>query len=896
MVAHLEPLLVIAAAAVGGPGHIAELDLVESLLGPHIHRELHLQQPVQLVPVQGGGKLHHRAVGPQGDGLAHRRPADPPGPAHRRRKPGGPGHRKGLALQFLGGLVPVVAVNVPGVELAGHVLVHPQGVHRAAGGQFPAVQGVAQQPAQPVQPHRHPAVAQHRAGPVGLGKGGGGGGGQLGGQQGHRAQRRHPHLRFAAAHRHRFALRRDGAGGKGFGQGQHLGALKALAVEQGQALALLQQGAAGVGGQGAGLALQLGVGGVGLLVDPGNAGPGQDVMELVEQQGLPQPFGGPGVVGAAAQGGQGAPQFQVVQGVLAAAVVLFDGRLGGVGAPVGVEVELAVPGVGRAALFVQRLKKVHGVFHPHPGRTLQVLLPQGELDVVPAGAAAPVPVAEGNQEIFQMALLHPVPPDPAQLGRVGAVGVAGGQEGGHLAAVHPLPGEVMVGEGVALVVAPEDLLGHQVAHPALAQQLGQRGRVAEGVRQPEHPAVHPQLLPVEPLAEDQLPHQRLAGGDVGVRLHIHGPLGDPPPGLDGGADPLVQFGVMVAAHLVGGGLALQEPVVRVLVQQPQLGRKGAGSLAVGLLHRPQPGQVQVGVADGRHPGRGAAVAAFHQRPQRRPGGPVTLVPGFGGLLKVHDAGVGLQPVGDLGSPQRIFGQLVHQLGQGGHVQPELVGVLVPDAVAAGAHPGAAALHRRVAQRAGQHRAGGAGPHVGVVVAGVHLKQQVEPVAGLAAAGQDVVAHRMVGHRHPAGPAGAEGPAVHKQRRLAPQFQLHHDGAAPGLFGQAHPAAAPQVLPGMAPGGARLHRAELPAGGLVGGQVVHRRESFQPDRPQRTVKVLGQHPLPMRQPVFVFRMQQGHRSSLLEIAHKARVCSGGAGAGAARAPARAALRPLSLGCI
>ena len=82
VVADLKPLLVIAAAAVGRALDIAELNFMVRILRTHIHRELDFQQAVQLVPLDGGIELGHRAVCAQRDGLRDGGMADIPGPSH----------------------------------------------------------------------------------------------------------------------------------------------------------------------------------------------------------------------------------------------------------------------------------------------------------------------------------------------------------------------------------------------------------------------------------------------------------------------------------------------------------------------------------------------------------------------------------------------------------------------------------------------------------------------------------------------------------------------------------------------------------------------------------------------------------------------------------------------
>ena len=67
----------------------------------------------------------------------------------------------------------------------------------------------------------------------------------------------------------------------------------------------------------------------------------------------------------------------------------------------------------RRAFLLQIRKEIQRRHHLDPGHTLQIFFAQGVLDVIAAGAAAAITVAKGNQEIFQMPLLHAVFPDAA---------------------------------------------------------------------------------------------------------------------------------------------------------------------------------------------------------------------------------------------------------------------------------------------------------------------------------------------------------------------------------------------------------------------------------------------------------------------------------------------------
>ena len=124
----------------------------------------------------------------------------------------------------------------------------------------------------------------------------------------------------------------------------------------------------------------------------------------------------------------------------------------------------------------------------------------------------------------------------------------------------------MVREPLLLVVGPENFLGHQVVHAAALENLGQGRRIAEAVWQPQQLAVYVKHFFVIPFPVEQLADQGLAPCHVGVRLHPHGPVRDPPARFDGFPDPLEQLGVVGSAHLIGGGLALDEFIVRILLQ------------------------------------------------------------------------------------------------------------------------------------------------------------------------------------------------------------------------------------------------------------------------------------------------------------------------------------------
>ena len=467
VVADLEAVLVIGAGAVGGPFYIPKLHLVDSLRGGDVHREADLQQAVQLVPTGGGVELHPNGAALQGNDLSQGGVADLPLDLNGTAVGALLRHPNAGAAAALHKLLLVVAVDIPSVEHAGHILVQKQAVHgpggelsaafqQHKGGHLPVV----------VKHGLDLAVLQHSAVPV----------------QGDsdRFLRRQAAVRSGGV----AAGRNLYPGIAAIGLFHHSIPFPGQGVEHQLSAAAARDGACGGGGyplaRGDDLVVEL----LGLLVHRPDAGAGQDVMELVEEHLFP--IGVPLLIGEgeAALLGHSAPQLRLPQGQLRLSVAPFHRGLAGVHAPVAGEVQLAHIGVLGAALGLQVLKDFAGMGHLQFGAALQVLFPQGELNVIPAGTAAPVAVAVGQQELVQAVLLHPVFPYVDELLGVGGVGVAGGQIGNDLAAIHAPPGEVMIGELLAAVVAPEDLLGDQVLDAAVLQDLGQRRRVAKGVGQP----------------------------------------------------------------------------------------------------------------------------------------------------------------------------------------------------------------------------------------------------------------------------------------------------------------------------------------------------------------------------------------------------------------------------
>jgi hypothetical protein len=377
--------------------------------------------------------------------------------------------------------------------------------------------------------------------------------------------------------------------------------------------------------------------------------------------------------------GGSAPHLGLAQRDLALAVALLGLRLARVGAAVALVIELAdVVDVGRAPLF-QIMEVVDRRGHHRARNAFEVRLAAEELQVVAGGPAAAVAPAEGQQARVEAVLLPPLAPAADDVAWAGLGVIVVAEVDDDLRAVDAFPRERVVRERVAAVVVPEDLGRGEVLRPAAAHHLRQRARVAEDVRQPEHLVFQAELLADEALAVEKLPDQALAAGDVRVHLDPRAAFDHDAARLHGLLHARVELRVVPLHHVVEFRLALQEAVVGVLLHQRERGGHRPDHLALGLGQRPEPGDVDVGVAEAVHERRRAAVRALEERGE-------PLAPGADGFhhlpvrqLEVHDAGEVAEGLVDLAHAQRVGVDVVAELHQRLHVHVELVDLLVPDA-------------------------------------------------------------------------------------------------------------------------------------------------------------------------------------------------------------------------
>ena len=201
--------------------------------------------------------------------------------------------------------------------------------------------------------------------------------------------------------------------------------------------------------------------GLALLVGAGQAGAGQNVMELVDQQRGDIARNSTAVHGCAIGSGLlGGQEFQVVDVALCQTVVALDGVLVRQRAAVQFQIELA-------AVFRHivggRFQLLHKVAHQHvfgAGHALQIFFAAGHLDHLKLGAAAAVTEAVGNQPLvgdglFADAVIAVHNVVGQRLGVGPDVGLI--QVGEHLCTVDALPQEGIIRKGRRIV--PRHLRG-----------------------------------------------------------------------------------------------------------------------------------------------------------------------------------------------------------------------------------------------------------------------------------------------------------------------------------------------------------------------------------------------------------------------------------------------------
>ena len=433
--------------------------------------------------------------------------------------------------------------------------------------------------------------------------------------------------------------------------------------------------------------LDLGQVALGVLVDEPDGRAGEDVVELLQEEELPQAVELLARVVAARDGRE---ELGVVQRDLGAPVAALRARLGRVRAAVVLEVELAEDRRALARLRLERLEELRRRGHPRPRQALQIARAEHRLDHRARRPAAPVAVAVDEHRGPRVLVILVCPGALAQLRdrALARVRVGGREVRQHLAAVDPLPDERVVLGPVEAV--PRELLRQEPGDPALAHDLRELAVVAEDVGVPELRAAPAEPLLEVPLAVQELPQERLARGDVAVGLDPGTADGHPAARVGERHDlrPQLRTGLLDPGVLLR--LRAGEAVVRVLAEIARLRGERPDRLPVGLGERPEPGGVEVRVADGDELVRRRRVAAL-----------VELREDLGALRLGPDVAEAVELCEQLAGPGLVEAVLVGERAEDLEVErePPRVGVEAAELAAGGARTARPARRRGRCRRA-----------------------------------------------------------------------------------------------------------------------------------------------------------------------------------------------------
>ncbi len=402
-------------------------------------------------------------------------------------------------------------------------------------------------------------------------------------------------------------------------------------------------------------------------------------MELVQEHGLPGFI--PQRIGKLKirqHPSRRAPKLRLSQGKFTTPVERFGAGLGGVGAAVGLEIQLAGIGHIRPALLILGQEEVHWRSHPELRHALQIPFPPDIFQMFAGRSAAAIAMPKWIEALGEAVFLQPFLPALDHSTWIGLAVVIVMEMGLHPGTVNPFPDEGVVGELLPAVISPKDLLGREIFHPAAAHDLRQRAGITKDIRQPEQFALHTKFLPVKALAVNQLANQAFTAADIGIRLHPGCPIGDPLPAPGSILDLRVELRVMLLNHPVEVRLALQENVFGIAFHQVKLGAEGPHALALGLGQRPKPGHVDMRVPKADHLRRGIPVVLLHQRSEALPGCHHRPQHGHQVGLEIDDYGEILETVINLHQTQRFGVDVLADIPQGFHIHQQLIDRFHPD--------------------------------------------------------------------------------------------------------------------------------------------------------------------------------------------------------------------------
>ncbi|OEI67426.1 hypothetical protein Cus16_2856 [Curtobacterium sp. ER1/6] len=411
-----------------------------------------------------------------------------------------------------------------------------------------------------------------------------------------------------------------------------------------------------------------GVLGLGVLVDPGDRRPRQDVVELLQEHGVPHGLElVVRVLGAEPHGRGRRPELGLAEQVLGSAVALLRADLRGVRAAVELEVHFPRPHRGFRQDALELLEHLRGGAEVDPRRAVEVVLASGRRDHLAGGPTAAVaePVQQHRRVRDAALLVAAFAAEQVGGGDVRVVGVGRGKVRQDAGAVDALPVERRVRDDVRLV--PRGLLRDEPLRAGGPDDLRQRAGVAERVGQPGLGGVDAELLEEQALPGDELAREGLTTGQVGVRLDPHAADGDPAALghalLDAGPDrrvPVADPGVLLCGRA-------REGEVGVLVHQVEHVRERPGALADRLADRPEPGGVDVRVSDGDGAVRGGAGGHGEGRGEHGAG----LRGGARDVVRVEGIGGALEHAEQVGAAGAVGRELGHQAAEHPDVLLEL---------------------------------------------------------------------------------------------------------------------------------------------------------------------------------------------------------------------------------
>src|SRR5699024_6033644 len=130
--------------------------------------------------------------------------------------------------------------------------------------------------------------------------------------------------------------------------------------------------------------------------------------------------------------------------------------------------------------------------------------------------------------------------------------------------------------------------------------LGKGAAVSEGIGKPAHIARDAELFTEEPRAAHELSNESLATWHIRVRLHPHPADRSDAPCLHSGPDSFEEFGLGVLDPCILLRRRRGEDELWIPIDEIENIREGPCDFPHRLPCRPQPGAINVGVADSRY--------------------------------------------------------------------------------------------------------------------------------------------------------------------------------------------------------------------------------------------------------------------------------------------------------